>query len=57
MAAATLSQSQTWSHVVAAQESPMLGERQLGEHVKQKCLPGEIFDTFTIACFGSTIFR
>ena len=57
MAAVTLSQSRTWSHVVAAQKSLKLGERQLGEHLKQKYLPGEIFDTFTIACFGSTIFR
>jgi len=34
-----------------------VGESQLGEHLKQKYLPGELFDTFTTACFGSTIFR
>ena len=47
----------TWSHVVLALKSPEVGESQLGEHLKQKYLPGELFDTFTIACFGSTIFR
>ena len=47
----------TWSHVVLALKSPGVGESQLGEHLKQKYLPGELFDTFTIACFGSTIFR
>ena len=47
----------TWGHVVAALKSPMLGESQLGECLKQKYLPGELFDTFTIACYGSTIFR
>ena len=46
----------TWSHVVLALKSPEVGESQLGEHLKQKYLPGELFDTFTIACFGSTIF-
>jgi len=34
-----------------------VGESQLGEHLKQKYLPGELFDTFTIACFDSPIFR
>jgi len=47
----------TWSHVVLALKSPEVGESQLGEHLKQKYLPGELFDTFTVACFGSTIFR
>ena len=47
----------TWSHVVLALKSPEVEESQLGEHLKQKYLPGELFDTFTIACFGSTIFR
>ena len=46
----------TWSHVVLALKSPEVGESQLGEHLKQKYLPGELFDTLTIACFGSTIF-
>ena len=46
----------TWSHVVLALKRPEVGESQLGEHLKQKHLPGELFDTFTIACFGSTIF-
>jgi len=47
----------TWNHVVLALKSPEVGESQLGEHLKQKYLPGELFDTFTIACFGSTTFR
>jgi len=47
----------TWSHVVLALKSPKVGETQLGEHLKQKYLPGELYDTFTIASFGSTIFR
>jgi len=47
----------TWSHVVLALKSAEVGESQLGEHLKQKYLPGELFDTFFIACFGSTIFR
>jgi len=46
----------TWSHIVHALKSPEVGESQLGEHLKQKYLPGELFDTFTVACFGSTIF-
>ena len=46
----------TWSHVVLALKSPEVGESQLGEDLKQKYLPGELFDTFTIACFCSTIF-
>ena len=45
----------TWSHVVLALKSPEVGESQLGEHLKQKYLSGELFDT--IACFGSTIYR
>jgi len=47
----------TWSHVVLALKSPEVGESQLGEHLKQKYLPGELFGTFTTASFGSTIFR
>ena len=47
----------TWRHVVLALKSPEVGESQLGEHLKQKYLPGELFDTFTIDCFGSTIYR
>jgi len=47
----------TWNHVVHALKSPEVGESQLGEHLKQKYLPGELYDTFTIACFGSTLFR
>ena len=35
----------TWSHVVLALKSPVVGESQLGEHLKQKYLPGELFDT------------
>ena len=31
----------TWSHVVLALKSPEVGESQLGEHLKQKYLPGE----------------
>ena len=45
----------TWSHIVHALKNPKLGESQLGEQLKQKYLPGELLDTFTIACFGSTI--
>ena len=44
----------TWNHIVLALKSPNVGESQLGDHLKQKYLPGELFDTFTIACFGST---
>ena len=44
----------TWSHVVLALKSPEVGELQLGEHLKQKYLPGKLFDAFTIA---STIFK
>ena len=47
----------TWSHVVLALKSPVVGESQLGDHLKQTYLPGELLDTFTIACFGSAIFR
>ena len=47
----------TWNHVVLALKSPEVGESQLGEHLKQKYVPGELFDTFTIASLGSTIFR
>ena len=36
----------TWSHVVLALKSPEVGESQLGEHLKQKYLPGELFNTF-----------
>ena len=43
----------TWSHIVLALKSPNVGESQLGVRLKQKYLPGELFDTFTIACFGS----
>ena len=52
-----LQQLTTWSNVVVALKSPEVGESHLGEHLKQKFLPGELFDTFFIACFGSTIFR
>ena len=38
----------TWSHVVLALKSPEVGESQLGEHLKQKYLPGELLDTFTM---------
>ena len=44
----------TWSHVVLTLKSHEVGESQLGEHLKQKYLPGELFDTFIIACFCST---
>ena len=47
----------TWNHVALALKSPEVGESQLGEHLKQKYLPGELFDIFTIACLGFTIFR
>ena len=43
----------TWNHIVLALMSPNVGESQLGDHLKQKYLPGELLDTFTIACFGS----
>ena len=38
----------TWNHIVLALKSPNVGESQLGDHLKQKYLPGESFDTFTI---------
>jgi len=47
----------TWSHVVLALKSPELGESQLGDYLKQKYLSGELFNTFTISCFGSTFSR
>jgi len=31
----------TWSHVILALKSPEVGESQLGEHLKQKYLPGK----------------
>lgn len=43
----------TWNYIVLALKSPNVGESQLGDHLKQKYLPGELSDTFTIACFGS----
>ena len=43
----------TWNHIVHALKSPNVGESQLGDNLKQKYLPGELFDIFTIACFGS----
>ena len=39
----------TWNHIVLALKSPNVGESQLGDHLKQKYLPGELLDTFTIA--------
>ena len=38
----------TWNHIVFALKSPNVGESQLGDHLKQKYLPGELFYTFTI---------
>ena len=38
----------TWNHIVFALKSPNVGESQLGDHLKQKYLPGELLDTFTI---------
>ena len=38
----------TWNHIVLALKSPNVGESQLGDHLKQKYLPGELFYTFTI---------
>ena len=42
----------TWNHIVLALKSPNVGESQLGDHLKQKYLPGELFYTFIIACLG-----
>ena len=39
----------TWNHIVLALKSPNVGESQLGDHLKQKYLPGELLDTFTTA--------
>ena len=36
----------TWNHIVLALKSPNVGESQLGDHLKQKYLPGELFHTF-----------
>ena len=33
----------TWSHIVLALKSPNVGESQLGDHLKQKYFPGELF--------------
>ena len=38
----------TWNHIVHALKSPNVGESQLGDHLKQKYIPGELFYTFTI---------
>ena len=38
----------TWNHIVFALKNPNVGESQLGDHMKQKYLPGELFYTFTI---------
>ena len=38
----------TWNHIVLALKSPNVGESLLGDHLKQKYLPGELFYTFTI---------
>ena len=38
----------TWNHIVHALKSLNVGESQLGDHLKQKYLPGELFYTFTI---------
>ena len=32
----------TWNHIVLALRSPNVGESQLGDHLKQKYLPGEL---------------
>ena len=32
----------TWSHLVHALKSPNVGESDLGEHMKEKYLPGEL---------------
>ena len=37
----------TWNHIVFALKSPNVGESQLGDHLKQKYIPGELFYTFT----------
>ena len=44
----------TWSHLVHALKSPDIGEAQLGDHLKQKYIPGELSDIFTIASFVCT---
>ena len=45
----------TWNHVVLALKSPEVGESQLGENLKQKYLPGELFNAFTIAALVSQV--
>ena len=44
----------TWSHLVHALNSPDVGEAQLGSHLKQKYIPGELSDIFTVASFVYT---
>ena len=44
----------TWSHLVHALKSPDIGEAQLGNHLKQKYIPGELSDIFSIASFVCT---
>ena len=44
----------TWSHLVHALKSSEVGEAQLGDHLKQKYIPGELCDIFTIASFVYT---
>ena len=35
-------QLHTWNHLVHALKSPNVGESDLGDHLKEKYLPGEI---------------
>ena len=52
-----ISRLKTWSHLVHALNSPDIGEAQLGDHLKQKYIPGELSDIFTVASFVYTQFR
>ena len=44
----------TWNHVYLALKKPSIGQKQQGDDLKEKYLPGELVNTFTIACFGFT---
>lgn len=41
----------TWNHIVLCLKCPDVGASQLGDHLKEKYYPGEIFDTFTCLYF------
>lgn len=39
----------TWNHIIIALRSPTIGKSQLADGLKEKYLPGELFDMFAIS--------